>query len=137
MTLPLKARWRNPHSGKVMTLVFNRILPTINDLLRMHWAKRQREITNMQGAILLQARNQEWPKPLGKIKVDIAIIRTHKLGRKMDAVNLRGAVDKLVLDNLVMLRYLPDDSDKYVEWGKVEHLVGDSTRTEISITLLA
>ena len=120
-----------------MKLTFMRILPTINDLLRMHWAKRQREITHMQSAILNQAIQQDWPKPLGKIKVDIAIVRTHRLGRKMDAVNLRGAVDKLVLDNLVSLKYLPDDSDKYIEWGKVEHLVGDSTRTEISITLLA
>src|SRR4030067_3219043 len=101
------------------TFTFNRILPTNNLLLRMHWAKRLKEIETCRKLIFVQAcdNDLEFRKPRKKIKVDVCFHWKSNRGRRPDKVNVWGAIDKLVVDALVKLRYLKDDSDKFVEWG--------------------
>ena len=120
------------------TFTFNRILPTNNLLLRMHWAKRLKQIETCRELIFVQAcdNDLEFRKPLKKIKVDVCFHWKSNRGRRPDKVNVWGAIDKLVVDALVKLRYLKDDSDKFVEWGTVEHKVTGKEQTEVRITEL-
>ncbi len=103
-------------------------LPSLNALLRMHWAKRRR-IKNEVGALVAFA-----VPPGCKLSAPVkrsAMIVRHG-GKTLDADNLAGGHKPLV-DYLVELRLLWDDSPK---WAALEYcqIPGGKRSTEIIIS---
>lgn len=103
------------------------ILPSLNALLRMHWAKRRRVKQEIGG--LLAFTVPPGCKLSEPVKRSVLIVR--RGGKTLDADNLAGGHKPLV-DCLVELDLLWDDSPAYaaLEYGQIP---GGKRSTEITI----
>lgn len=91
-----------------LTLVVSREVPSQNRRDRWHWRQRHQD-TQIWEILLRAAVRQLPPRPIGKMRVHIASLRASLIH---DDANLRGGAKGLV-DALVRLGFLRDDSDEY------------------------
>jgi|GEM_PF-4816853 len=81
-------------------------LPSANKYLRMHWADRER--LKRDFAIVIKARTRNLPRfsAVNQITLELSF----KTNRRRDKMNYILSADKLIIDNLVKLGKIPDDS---------------------------
>lgn len=85
-------------------------IPSNNKLLRMHWANRGRLVKEWLGFVKLFAKIE----PIDShCKLTVTEI-VPKGGRRLDETNLLASADKLIIDALVKLKLLKNDSPKYL-----------------------
>ena len=113
-------------------------LPSGNQLLRMHWAKRNRVIKQwawavkqgLQKAKILYIGNVSY---FGRpVSVNARVFILNKRMEK-DRSNIITALDKLVIDHLVTQKVLVDDSPEYLEWGFINQPIGKPERIELEL----
>ena len=103
--------------------------PSANVFQRLHWAERERLIRDWYTLVLAAfGRHRRMPNR-ARAKRRVRIVVTSRQMR--DAANLVLAADKLILDNLVRLGWLADDSPDWLDL-KVDGATG-APRTEILI----
>jgi len=103
------------------------VYPSANVLLRQHWAKRRSQIGKW--AMVLQALMAHVPPASGRRRF-VRITRYGK--RELDPANAWTGADKLIVDNLVRLGYLVDDSRRWLTLSVLSRK-GQPERTEIEI----
>lgn len=89
------------------------VAPSLNRLVRMHWAARNRLLKKWQWIVWAEVYRLGGPSGMkfhGKVRVRITR-RSHHL---LDADNLHGAA-KLVLDALKTAKVIEDDSPEHIE----------------------
>lgn len=91
--------------------VLNVTLPSANVFMRQHWAVRKRQKDSYYLELYAAFKDNLPTKATGKRDVKIEITSS----RLRDHANLWLAADKLILDNLVKLGWLVDDSPDYVD----------------------
>lgn len=114
-------------------------LPSANNLLRMHWAKRRKMIQDWAWAVkasLLKVGcnhigNTSYFKT--KVQIDVIVFVGTKRSLK-DESNLITPIDKLIVDNLIAQKILVDDSTDYLCWAKIEQKIGRPERIEIKLS---
>lgn len=85
-------------------------IPSNNKLLRMHWGSRNILIRKWFTYVAMFIKCQ----PINtKVKMTITEI-VPKGGRRLDETNLLAAADKLIIDAMVKLKMLKNDSPKYL-----------------------
>lgn len=93
--------------------------PSANVLMRLHWAKRRRLIQSWQALIVYgddsPLAQREWALHVGKNRPKVKVTITRYSPRLIDQANCWLPYDKLVLDNLVKLGLMIDDSPKWME----------------------
>lgn len=67
-----------------------------------------------------------------KVKIDLAVYGSDRRSEK-DRSNLIATADKLIVDNLVQMRVLVDDSPEFLEWGQIEQKVGRPPRVKVKL----
>lgn len=100
-------------------------LPSLNALLRMHWAKRKRF---KDGYILALPKRRAKAKK--KMLVSIAVFLPT---RRFDIDNLHGAV-KLIIDALRRNNLIYQDSPRWIDLNVSQSLDRFNPRTEIFIS---
>lgn len=132
---------RGAAQGRVIEITIPVALPTINVLMRMHWAKRRtlgKEVATMIWAAMRQARIAQ-SEPIHQCRIEI--MRSAR--REPDPDNLPSTA-KLILDALqpaskrhpIGLGVIADDSSKCVKALIVKHVPGSGS-TRITITGVA
>ena len=110
-------------------------LPSLNVLLRTHWAKRrklQRDVDLQILAGLGLYRERFWATwPRGKRVVHIERVG----GKRMDLDNLTGAIGKLCLDGLRHAKLLDDDTPDHVTVMYAQRPVGDGERVGLRVSV--
>lgn len=92
-------------------LEINEITPTANPFLRTHWAKR-RQMKEAWRCLLLAAGAGDIPEAKGK-----RVVAVYRYSRGVpDFGNLFTPIDKLIIDNLVDMKILVDDNEKWCRW---------------------
>ena len=113
-------------------------LPSGNQLLRMHWAKRRKMIEQwawavkqgLQKARVLYIGNVSY---FGRpVTVSAKVFVLNKRMEK-DRSNIITSLDKLVIDNLVTQKVLVDDTPEYLDWGTIEQPIGKPERIELEL----
>lgn len=85
-------------------------IPSNNKLLRMHWGTRRTLIQRWHGYVSMFIKCE----PIDTMaKMTITEI-VPKGGRRLDETNLLAAADKLIIDAMVKLKMLKNDSPKYL-----------------------
>lgn len=104
----------------------NYLPPSLNALLRVHWAQRRRLKQECKDLVAAYAKMDGMKPATGKRKVSLQLTLT---GRKQafDADNIW----KAVLDALVTAGLLVDDSPKWCETGEVAQARGSCCETRI------
>ena len=85
-------------------------IPSNNKLLRMHWANRARLIKEWKNFVSLFGKIDSVD---GHCNIKVIEI-VPKGGRRLDEINLLAAADKLIIDAMVKLKILKNDSPKYL-----------------------
>lgn len=85
--------------------------PSANEYIRTHWAVNRRQKGIWYIEIYAAFRDAMPTLATGKRKVRIEVTST----RQRDHANLWTPVDKLIVDNLVKLRWLVDDKPAYLD----------------------
>ncbi len=98
----------------------------LNDLLRMHWAKRNRVLRIEAEFVAGYARLQHIPRARGKRRVSLRMVL-----QGQDKVRDADGCWKGILDHLVKARLLIDDSVEFVELGNVTFECGERRATAI------
>ena len=112
------------------------LVPTFNQMLRMHWGKRSRIKRDIGWTIKAAPGRQSWqqenPYPL-RCQVDIIRKTT---GRAPDPDNLVASA-KLILDALVDLQIILDDTPDHLElnvsWEHVKKKDLHAVSVEVSV----
>ena len=113
-------------------------LPSGNQLLRMHWAKRRKMIEQWAWAVKkgLQKANINYVGNTSYFKSPVSISATvfikDQRGKKDDS-NIITSLDKLIIDNMVKQKIFVDDSPDYLEYGHINQAVDREERIEIEI----
>lgn len=116
-------------------------LPSANQLLRMHWAKRNRMIQDWAWAVKqgLQKAKIHYVGNTSYFKEPVSVSATvFILNKRMvkDIGNLITPIDKLIIDNLVTQKILVDDTPEYLEWGHINQAIGKPERIELELVTL-
>lgn len=94
----------------MIELDIDEVVPSVNRLMRMHWAQRRKLQKKWHWLIWLEFYRRGAPKvPKGRLAVHITRYSFHVL----DDDNLHGAA-KVVLDALKTVKILTDDSPAYI-----------------------
>jgi len=113
------------------TLVIPRTPPSANVLLRYHWAQRAKLIDEWLHDLWVVA-NMAHVEPMEKAEVNCTVY--YRTKRKRDIPNVMLALDKLVVDSLVRLGYIPDDDPAHLQWTlPVMDVDPENPRTEIAL----
>jgi len=99
-------------------------LPSLNQLLRFHWAKRKR--LKDQYLLFLPARARVLKK---KMRVSICV---YQPTRRFDIDNLYGSV-KILIDSLRKNKLICQDSPKWLDLELTQAIDRENPRTEIEI----
>ena len=114
-------------------------LPSANNLLRMHWAKRRKMVEDWHW-LVKQALQKQGMKHIGNTSRFKTLVRIDALvyikdGRSIkDRSNLITPIDKLIVDNLVKELILVDDTPEYLEWGKIDQEIVGYEGVVITLT---
>ena len=106
------------------------VAPSLNRLIRMHWAARRRLLKKWEWSVYVEVYRVAGPLAMrfqGKFRVHIMRRSRHML----DQDNLAGSA-KLVLDSLVAVRVIPDDSPEHIEL--ICEQESGSSQTTITVT---
>jgi len=117
-----------------MKLELRGVLPSNNVLLRMHWTKRRKLIETWAWLLkywLIETK-QNHSKFKAPVVLSLTVYRKDKRGF-MDDSNLIASADKLIVDNLVKLKILVDDSEEMLTWTKPVQLIGNPERVTVEI----
>ncbi len=113
------------------TVEIPNFLPTpLNELMRMHWAKRNRILKKEYFLIAMQCRWANVPHATGKRRVSQKLT-LNRSGRNRDNERDDDGCWKGVLDGLVEAGMLMGDSREWVEKTPVEYEVSDKRKTTI------
>ena len=110
-----------------LTWTFQRVPLTLNQLLRTHWRARSRDLEDWKWQILSVAGNRHRLAKKSRVRLKILVFR----GRLQDPDNRYGSVKHLV-DALVRLGWLVDDSDFWLQLEVVEIVDRKAQRTEVT-----
>ena len=116
-----------------MKLTIFTTLPSANELLRMHWAKRSRlrKLLVKEIEVACWEVRVEVPVEREKVKKSVTITIFRK-GRRFDKDNAYGAA-KPVVDALRSLGLIYNDSERWLDLGVCQELDHAHPRTEIEI----
>lgn len=129
-------------NGKVEFTIIGK-LPRTNDFLRMNrWDRKKLKDVwwfKIKEACQLAGFNYIGNTSYFKEKVKLSVTRYVKDKRGfMDEPNLRHMVDKIIVDQLVdkkrrraAVSLLPDDSRKYLEWGRAQERIDSPERIHL------
>lgn len=122
--------------GKVVLEIGGHVVPSANPLMRMHWAKRKRLISDWSVMIVSAActSGADTLATMRNIAKKKRVTMYRGSPRLIDRANCWLGFDKLILDNLTKQGLIVDDSEKWCE-PVVEQVKGD-TRTVIVIEVL-
>lgn len=95
-----------------------RLPASMNERERAHWATRSRELNDITRELGYLALEQGVPQATTRRFVRVTIHKSLRSRVTDDPAN-RDSRAKAVLDALVKLGYLRDDSDAWLDWGGV------------------
>jgi hypothetical protein len=111
------------------TLVIDGWLPpSLNVLLRMHWARRRRTKNDVYLVIGYRGLAAGIPPATGRRRVSLVLTVANR-SHAMDPDNAL----KVLMDALVRAKLLVDDRAEFCELGRVEIVKGARKRTEITL----
>jgi Holliday junction resolvase RusA-like endonuclease len=100
--------------------------PSNNTLLRMHWAKYQRQKVALAWEVTTAATLSRWRSPAP----DRVTVTIHRIGRKqLDRDNLYGGA-KMLIDALTISGLIVDDSEAHIDLTVTQE-IGAPPRTRV------
>jgi hypothetical protein len=100
--------------------------PSLNVLLRMHWARRAKLKSGVYLLVWVLGREAGIPPATGKRRVSLRLTVVNR-SHAMDPDNAL----KVLMDACVQAKFLVDDRAEFCELGRVEIVKGARKRTEI------
>ena len=109
-------------------------VPSNNQLLRMHWAARK----NLKAVFIREIWAQLIEKArfpvLREKKKKSVTVTLYRRGRRYDKPNAYGGADKMIVDSLVELGIIWNDSRPWLDLTVQQELDHKNPRTEIEIS---
>lgn len=102
-----------PESGAMIEIQVPEVVPSLNRLMRLHWAARRRLLKKWEWIVFAEVYRVGGPLAIkyeGRMRVRI----TRRSGKLLDQDNLVGSA-KIVLDALKNSRLIADDSPLHIE----------------------